>query len=620
MRGKQASTTLKTFVRVSKNAEGALGKDAKPTMRITRSRAAAMAEAKLDLIEPVTPSRKRKLEPAEKPECSPAKRASRTPQKRKAATTTKQGKSTATIKAYFKAKDNEPAIPKTVEPVTAKPTVKPFIEASAEPKEMSNNDSNKDNELEEGAAPVAKTAAPVEAEPIEAPAKAGRSERANSLLSRLRNRKRPEPTAAEKAKIEETRAIQDQIRALREQPATESLKNPSVVSFESSHIKTAEEQQLRELKRQYVKINSAVGSMAVMPREFRKLEELFQALEHTVMFGGANSKGVVYHRIRQAVESMAQRTFGWRELGQILAVFPESYSYKPFTTTHNGRSVQSVILTPVARGMTLALEMESRRDQFKQRLIKLVSNAHTDFMLKRGYSQDELSGISGWHPSFDIETTPTITPLTLPPTTLKDMQASGAVASFDREKLKHLLGNSHKTSKPTDLSASKSNEESKIAVLSLPTPSDSPLLQASETKPKERPTSTAAALLERIRAKQRAKELATKPKPIPVTTQSMYSRLPAILSTLSFIYYSERKHVLPLAYVVDKVCESQSLDKSEATCHLISLAEFVPEWCLIDDEDPKKPSPDARFKVIRSVSTQEAKKRLQAKIDAINQS
>ncbi|KAJ2624704.1 hypothetical protein H4R22_005030, partial [Coemansia sp. RSA 1290] len=143
---------------------------------------------------------------------------------------------------------------------------------------------------------------------------------------------------------------------------------------------------------------------------------------------------------------------------------------------------------------------------------------------------------------------------------------------------------------------------------------------ASETKPKERPTSTAAALLERIRAKQRAKELATKPKPIPVTTQSMYSRLPAILSTLSFIYYSERKHVLPLAYVVDKVCESQSLDKSEATCHLISLAEFVPEWCLIDDEDPKKPSPDARFKVIRSVSTQEAKKRLQAKIDAINQS
>ncbi|KAJ2454440.1 hypothetical protein EV183_001566 [Coemansia sp. RSA 2336] len=625
MRGKRASTTLKTFVRVSKNAEGPAGKDAKPTMRITRSRAAAMAEAKLDPVEPVTPSRKRKLESAEKPECSPAKRVSRTPQKRRAAAT-KQGKSTATIKTYFMAKDNEEAVPKTVEPNTVEPSVEsatvepsaePTVEPTVEPKEASSNDSNKDNEVaEEGAATAPEI---VEAKPIETPAKEGRSKRANSLLKRLRNRKRPEPTAAEQAKIEETRAIQDQIRALREQPAAESLKAPSVASFETSRIRTAEEQQFRELKRQYVQISTASGT-AVMPREFRKLEELFQALEHTVMFGGANSKGVVYHRIRQAVESMAQRTFGWRELGQILAVYPESYSYKPFATTHNGRSVQSVILTPVARGMTLALEMESRRDLFKQRLTKLVSNAHTDFLLKRGYSQDELSGISGWHPSFDIETTPTITPLALPPTALGDLQASGTVAAFDREKLKHLLGSSHKTSKPADVSASKSSsDESKIAVLSLPTPSDSPLLQASETKPKERPTSSAATLLERIRAKQRAKELATKPKPIPVTTQSMYSRLPAILSSLSFIYYSERKHVLPLTYVVDKVCESQNLDKSEATCHLVSLAEFVPEWCVVDDENPKKPSPDARFKVIRSISTQEAKKRLQVKIDAANQ-
>ncbi|KAJ2848982.1 hypothetical protein IWW36_002960 [Coemansia brasiliensis] len=621
MRGQQrGSTTLKSFVRVSKNAEGPVGKDvAKPTMRITRSRAAALAaEARAAEDKPIdpmpqlptTPSRKRKLEltaEAAKAESSPAKRATRTPQKRTAAekTTKKQRKPTTTIKSYFKPKDNESAAPKAVEPTTVEPSIEPD-------EAIPNSSSSKDNETA--------------AEPNVSPPKAGRAERANSLLKRLRNRKRPEPTAIEQAKIEETRAIQDQIRALREQPAAECLVNPRLASFEASHIKTAEEQQLRELKRQFVKINSSVDGMAPMPREFRKLEELFQALEHTVMFGGANSKGVVYHRIRQAVESMAQRTFGWRELGQILAVYPESYSYKPFTTTHNGRSVQSVVLTPVARGMTLALEMESRRDQFKQRLIKLVSTAHTDFLLKRGYSEGEISGISGWHPSFDIETTPTITPLDLPPTALKDMQASGTVASFDREKLKHLLGSGRNVSKPVataaDPSASKlssSSDEAKIAVLSLPTPTDSPVLQASGNKPKERPTSTAAALLERIRAKQRAKELAAKPKVIPVTTRSMYSRLPVILSTLSFIYYSERKHVLPLAYVVDKVCESQNLDKSEATCHLVSLAEFIPEWCLVDDNDPKKPSPDARFKVIRSISTQEAKKRLQTKIDAIEQ-
>ncbi|KAJ2691851.1 hypothetical protein H4R19_006273 [Coemansia spiralis] len=377
---------------------------------------------------------------------------------------------------------------------------------------------------------------------------------------------------------------------------------------------------MQELKRQFVKISPPVDGAAALPRELRKLEELFQGLEHAVMFDGQDASGVVYHRIRKGVEAMAKRTFGWKELGQILAVYPESYTYEPLQTSHDGRRVQSVALTPVARGVSLAMDMEARRAEFRRRLVALVDSAHRGFLVARGYSEDDMAGASGWHPAFDVEATPAIVPLPLPPATVREQQAAGAVARFDRDKLKHLLGTSYAAAAgPSEC------KDEPPAVLALPTPADSPLLHPAgggsggDGKSTRRPTSSASALLERIRAKQRAKDQAAAGTAavVPAATRSMHSRLPGILDAVSFLYYAERKSVLQFFYVVDKLVESKGLDRPDTAEHLVALAGFVPEWCTISDATPDRPSPAALLKVSRAISLQQARARLQAKIAAL---
>ncbi|KAI7834385.1 hypothetical protein BX661DRAFT_52446 [Kickxella alabastrina] len=158
------------------------------------------------------------------------------------------------------------------------------------------------------------------------------------------------------------------------------MAKPSPSTFASTIIPTTEDLYLRDLRRQFVSISPQPGSAQPLPRSMRKLEELFQALEHTILFDSKDaSMGVIYHRIRKSVEVMAKRTFGWHELGQILAVYPESYTFGALPTMHEGRRVVSVELKPRAHGLQMAVEMERRRVEFRKRLVRIVEAEHGGF-------------------------------------------------------------------------------------------------------------------------------------------------------------------------------------------------------------------------------------------------
>ncbi|KAJ1768624.1 hypothetical protein IW140_003123 [Coemansia sp. RSA 1813] len=537
----------------------------------------------------------------------------------------------------------------------------------------------------------------------------------NALLEKLRNRKRPSSKddnenddggaqperdskiatttvspaipleAAEPNKISVTRAIQERIRERREATNSKGQRQPETTDhdgakFEAARVKSAADAQMQELKRQFVLIQSrATDTRAPLSSELRKLDELFQGLEHVALFGGqagSRSAGVVYHKVRKGVESMAKRTFGWKELGQILAIYPDAYSYEPVTTTNEGRRVTSVVLTPLAQGVDLAVGMERRRDEFRRRLVARVADAHARFLVDRGFSVGDIGSAAvaaaGWHPLFDIESTPKVAPIPLPPAPAPRATAAGAisasmkqqpgpVAMFDKNKLKHLLGmrstNPSNSDTAPDQAASTSNasesaatSRSAAAALGLPTPSDSPVMHPSAMATKDSSSdppssatkkikkslaSGAKGLLERIRAKQRAKEAAVQMasgSAIPLSTRSMHSRLPAVLDAISFLYYSERKSVMSFYYVTEKIGESKSLDRPDAIEHIVALARFVPEWCTIVDNERKTtdgdaapapapasaPSPDARLKIVRALSAKEAKEKLAAKIASLS--
>ncbi|KAJ1915983.1 hypothetical protein GGI09_003795 [Coemansia sp. S100] len=620
----QKTTTLKGVFRVSKNSDVPIGKDANPRpMRMTRSRSAALATEPAPMVvveKPVT--RKRKL--AEDPAPTQKKQ-----QKAEPAATPRKKRPT-TISAYFSPSTKteqtsvtlmKPVIPATVvetivEPVveTVEATAEPVVEIVAEPKAA--------DEQKVTIEPIAEAVVEVVAEPklVEPVAETKPdnrdklNERASVLLARLRNRTK----VTSETTAEETRSIQDDLRTRRTTTLSTPAPAPAASKFTEAGGITASEQHARDVHRQFVTITRGPA----LPQGLRKLNEIFQALDHTVMFGGQTS--VIYHRARHGVESMAKRTFGWRELGQILALYPESYTYKPVGTVYEGRRIVSVELCPKVRGMDLAVEIEARRNEFSRRLVALVDAAHREFLIKRGYEDKDIDATQGhWHPSFDIELTPTVTPLPLPPTSAA---AAGPVATFDRERLRHLLG-----------AAEAKNSELKDkppTVLSLPTPADSPLLQPAAVPDSK--VSRAKNLLERIREKQRAKEAAelAAVQAVPLATRTMYSRLPAILETLSFLFYTERRNVLPYFYVVDKLVESKGLERPDISNHIIAISEFVPEWCSITEPGdsagtttpsdsvaiklaPVEPSPDARLNITRTISMREAKAQLIAKIEAL---
>ncbi|KAJ2385527.1 replication licensing factor Cdt1, partial [Coemansia sp. RSA 2603] len=598
------------FVRVGKATDAPAGKSA-TAVRMTRSKSAAAAAVLKPAVETtevltehtvvketvkadvVVAGGKRKLaEVSETPEPAPAP----APKKRVAGR-----RKTTTIDAYFAPMEDAVAEPVATEPAVA----------------------SKEAEVtEKTPEPAAEEAATQQQAETEKEKTASRDTRATALLGRLRARHvsgpKAEDSAAAGSSLCDTREIQEALR-MRRQPDAAPVAVSSPASFTAARVASETALHQREQRRQFVVINR---SPRALPRNLSKLSTLFQALEHTLLFAPQHNvqKGVVYHRVRKSVEVMARWTFGWRELGQIVAVYPEAYLCERADAVHDGRSVVSVTIRPTVKaGVQMAVEMEQRRLEFQGRLDRLVETAYGAFLVRRGWTREEVEKVQGaaWHPEFDIEETPAVVPVVMPPPAQQK-------PAFDRERLRHLLGKAEAKAE-----APKSKDEAEAPVskpAALPTPTDSPLLTAHTAETPQPPpaaksasgSSAAAALLARIRAKQQAKSPAT----LGRATQSMHSRLPGVVEAVSFMFYAERKSSLPFALVAEKIAESRGLDLKEAAGHLLALARLVPEWCAVLDEkgekleDPGEAPQGARLRITRAISMQEAKTRLAAKLQS----
>ncbi|KAJ1951805.1 hypothetical protein EC988_003898 [Linderina pennispora] len=536
------TSTLKSFVRVSKTRDAAAGKGEtklapvqSPRRMTTRSRTAKTPDIVVE-----TPARKRK--PTEALPDSPVR-------KRK-----------TTIGQYF---------PTAKSP--RKQTVKKTQPVRTQAEESNKDESNKDESIKDESNMVT---AQEQVEETAGPKKSLNT-RAQALLARLHSR----PAIAEKpgARLAETREIQEELR-MRRMPGAVSEPALAASSFETVTDKGSE---VKQMARGFV-----MQPARRLPRELRKLNELFQGLEHAVLF--QNARSVVYHRVRKAVESMARRTFGWRELGQVMRVFPEAYSYEPVEIAHDGRKVTSVVLTPNVTGAMQAVEMEQRRNEFHARLMERVAEAHRLFLVSRGFAS-EPSG-SGLHREFDIETVPAVVPVALPPV---QQPCQKGMAAFSKDRLKHLLA------------SAKSQPADRLQPTG-PEPTQKPA--------EEKPVVRAQSLLERIRAKQMAKEQAASAE-VPAATRTMHGRLPALVESLSFLFYAERHTVLPFYYVVEKLAEAKGLDRAEVVQHVTALCGFLPQWCkVVNGGEGESPQPKADLKITRTCSVQEAVRAVEAKI------
>ncbi|KAI8927723.1 hypothetical protein BC831DRAFT_548917 [Entophlyctis helioformis] len=274
-----------------------------------------------------------------------------------------------------------------------------------------------------------------------------------------------------------------------------------------------------------------------------------------------------------------------------------------------------------------ASSMTSRRQEFAHRLESLVNDAHEAFLEQRrldGHDVDrEMQGVSPlrWHPLFDLESVPPVPQAPLPEPELSHLEKlklkaksvclssglSSPMALVSQRSnatilAEALLGNiptrrlseAH-AKQPESLAAAPSTPKTAASALgsaTTPAPTSActlPDTLSSSTAEPAKPKSRAAALLERLKEKQRLKaEAESHSAPPPTLAHIKYtstlSRLPAVSQCVCMLAASTGKKTFEMHRVVRHVMESMpvmQLGPETVERCLTMLAEVVPAFCEI---------------------------------------
>ncbi|KAJ1978333.1 hypothetical protein H4R35_001952 [Dimargaris xerosporica] len=348
--------------------------------------------------------------------------------------------------------------------------------------------------------------------------------------------------------------------------------------------------------------SNAAAVQLPLPMDLQRLDRIFQAVEHTIMFLRGQNQTCVFHRIKKPVENMCHRTFDTMHLGQIKTLYPDAYRFEAVRYMHNGERVPSVEIsvqhvpvssasgdgtgtndtsssdTHLANAVFAASAMEARRLHFKNQLLAHVFEHHNRFLEQiKVSSVSSIDALSQWHSDFDLEKD-------VPPVGVADLPRL-ELHTVSQNRVKDLLS---RLKTRTTLTKSEPGLPSPVAT---PKPLDS----CSSTAPSPDADSLAPptvkpgklSLIERIRQKERErKEQIMKGlviTPAQAAHDAMVSRLPAMADTLSFLFYANHKNVLRLKDMAAKLADSYKLplSESEAMEHIQTMAKLVPQWCKI---------------------------------------
>ncbi|KAJ1679007.1 hypothetical protein EV182_002919 [Spiromyces aspiralis] len=389
-----------------------------------------------------------------------------------------------------------------------------------------------------------------------------------------------------------------------------------------------------------------------LPDRLTKLEAIFQAIEHTLMFTHSQGCAWIFHRHRKSVENSCGYTFTLRHLAQIVYIYPDSYELKPTRVAYQGSQVDSIEVSPKPGGAATDTDAESakslggvdptsafatarfaveqierRRRTFREQLLDYVDTYHKMFATERNNIGSNAVTVPGWrqikrwHEDFSLNgDVPDLPQAELP------LRCTTNLARPDKERIRWLLGQAASPASKETASAAAEGDtggtakaDPPAAVAEGPCVGELELLTAGATQQKETkdaPVSKVSALLERIRAKEqrRKQEAMLGVSPEKMTERAMLSRLPGIADSVSYIFYAQRKSVLPLSLVCERLSYSARMPLSKDECkeHITKLAGIVPDWCRIETV-----SQVPMVRIIRTKSVKLVKQDLEDKIRAL---
>ncbi|XP_074014213.1 DNA replication factor Cdt1 [Numenius arquata] len=319
-----------------------------------------------------------------------------------------------------------------------------------------------------------------------------------------------------------------------------------------------------------------------LPYKFKVLAEMFRSVDTIAGMLFNRAETITFAKVKQGVQDMMRKQFEERHMGQIKAVYPTSYRLrqeKNIPTFGNGmkKSNYQLTLEPVlgeeekvdGRPHLSASRLLERRKEFHRNLVNIVKQHHKAFLaaLRPPMVVPE-EKLTRWHPRFNVDEVPDISPAELPQPPQEDrLTTAQEVLSTARGMLTPKM-------------------EKALANLALRTAEASAGEPVVSKAPSPASTSSALkgvsqALLERIRAKEAQKLQALMTRdPRQEERLAMLGRLPAMARILRNVFVAEKKQALTMEVACARMAESYNTQMSpgEMEKHLRLFAELLPDW------------------------------------------
>ncbi|NWW27720.1 CDT1 factor, partial [Falcunculus frontatus] len=319
-----------------------------------------------------------------------------------------------------------------------------------------------------------------------------------------------------------------------------------------------------------------------LPYKFKVLAEMFRSVDTITGMLFNRAETVTFAKVKQGVQDMMRRQFEERHLGQIKAVYPSSYRLRqekniPTFGSGGKKSEYQLTLEPVlgeeekvdGRPHLSASRLLERRREFHRNLVNIVREHHRAFLAALSPPMEvPEEKLTRWHPRFNVDEVPDISPAELPRAPLEDrLSTAQEVLSTARGMLSPKM-------------------EKALANLALRTTGAGAGEPALSKTPAPASTSSALrgvsqGLLDRIRAKEarRLQALLTRDAR-QEERAALLARLPAMARVLRSVFVAEKKPALSMELLCARLADScpELVAPGEMEKHVRLFAELLPDW------------------------------------------
>lgn len=313
-----------------------------------------------------------------------------------------------------------------------------------------------------------------------------------------------------------------------------------------------------------------------LPYKYRSLAEIFRSIDTVCQILFNRKEIITFRKLKPAVEEMLKKNLTEKHLAQIKALYEEAYEFsqaklKVFGTGNKQEQWELVVKPKIDQETITSDMLLDRRRKLYNILINKLKDYHAEFLQTlEPPIEVPKDQITRWHPEFDIERVPDVELAVLPQPPDEIKLTTGKEVL---EKAKQLF---HCNTRMEEALARLEKRKAESAQ----TEEEKPLQPQSVLKgiPK--------ALLEKVRQKQAAKTLMSltrsedKEKEIQI-----YERLPELARVTRNIFVAEKKSVLLLNTVIDKLENSfrSFLTREEMQHHLEIIGKEAPGWLLFHE-------------------------------------